>query len=227
MATIPLTWNDPLFSGLTNSSPVEVQDGGTLSNYSTTDNGPIASVLLDGSATLNDVRINSDEGVRIGGSGNINISNSYITTTGLPGDHADSIQTYVGGGGIGNVTITNSTIVASTSAQNSGMFVADGFYGTFTFNNVVFEGGPVGLKIYADAGAGHDDYVSLNNVYFVGPFQYDAFLFNEVNANIHITQWNNVRYATIVNGVLVPGALIPSPLPVEGATPPPPTPPNA
>src|ERR1035437_7315589 len=115
--TIPLTWNEPLFSGLTNSSPVEIQDGGTLSNYSTTDNGPIASVLLDGSATLNDVRINSDEGVRIGGSGNINISNSYITTTGLPGDHADSIQAY-DPGGIGNVTITNSTIVASTSNQN-------------------------------------------------------------------------------------------------------------
>ena len=92
--TIPLTWNDPLFSGLTNSSSVVIQDGGTLSNYSSTTDGPLATVQFDGSATLNNVRINSDEGVRIGGSGNITISNSYIETTGLPGDHADGIQAY-------------------------------------------------------------------------------------------------------------------------------------
>src|ERR1700681_2099854 len=112
--TIPLTWNDPLFSGLTNSNPVEIQDGGTLSNYSSTDDGGIATVLLDGSATLNDVRINSNEGVRIGGSGNITINNSFIETTGLPGDHADGVQAYSPGGS-GNVTVTNTTIVTNNS----------------------------------------------------------------------------------------------------------------
>ncbi|MGY3604052.1 MULTISPECIES: Ig-like domain-containing protein [unclassified Bradyrhizobium] len=216
MATIPLSWNDPLFSGLTNSSATVVQNGGTLSGFSTTDSGSIASVLLTGSANVDNIRVNSREGVRIGGSGDVTINDSYLQSAGVGSDHADTIQTYVGGGGKGNVTITNSTVVASLSSQNSGMFVADGYYGTFTFNNVVFEGGPVGLKIYADAGAGHDDYVALSNVYFVGPFQYDPFLFKEVSAKIHITQWDNVRYASIVNGQLVPGDLIPPPFPVEG-----------
>src|SRR6185437_13683127 len=161
MATIPLTWNDPLFNGLANSDSTEVKNGGTLSNYSTTDTGDIASVLLDGSATLNNVRINSREGVRIGGSGDINISNSYIQTAGLAGDHADGIQAY-DPGGHGNVTITNTTIVSSDDNQTSGMFIADQYSGTFTFNNVVFEGGPYALRIADDAGV--DDYVSLNNV---------------------------------------------------------------
>ena len=116
MATIPLSWNDPLFSGVTTSSSVELQNGGTLSNASITDSGSIASVLGDGSFTLNDVRINSREGVRIGGSGNINISNSYIETTGLAGDHADGIQAF-DPGGTGNVTITN---------RNAGHFGAAG-----------------------------------------------------------------------------------------------------
>src|SRR5882762_3749946 len=114
MATIPLSWNDPIFSGVTTSGAVEIRNGGSLSNASIAVNGSIASVLLDGSATLNDVRIMSDEGIRIGGSGNITINNSYIETTGLPGDHADGIQAY-DPGGTGNVTIANSTIVTNPS----------------------------------------------------------------------------------------------------------------
>jgi hypothetical protein len=67
--------------------------------------------------------------------------------------------------------------------------------------------------------------VALKDVYFVGPFEYDPLLFQEVNAHINITQWDNVRYATIVNGELVPGALISPPSPVVGgATAPTPTP---
>lgn len=220
--TIPLSWNDPMFSGLTNSGSVEIKNGGTLSNYSSTDNGSIATVLLDGSATLNNVRINSDEGVRIGGSGNITINNAYIETTGLPGDHADGIQAY-DPGGTGNVTVTNTTIVTNPSYDNDGFFIADSYSGSFTFDNVVFEGGLYGLRIASDANA---ITVALKDVYFVGPFTYGALLFQETHAPIHITEWDNVRYATIVNGQLVPGALIPSPLPVEGGTTPPPTTPN-
>jgi hypothetical protein len=219
MAGIPLSWNDPMFAGVTSSSPVTIQNGGTLSNSSITETGSLASVLGVGSFTLDGTRINSQEGVRIGGGGNVNINNSYIETTGLAGDHADGIQAYVGGGGTGNVNITNTTIVSHNQNATAGFWASGGYYGTFTFNNVVFEGGPYSLRIAADAGPGHDDYVSLNNVYFVGPFEYGALLFQQVNgSNIHITEWNNVRYATIVNGQLVPGALIPPPLPVEGGT---------
>jgi hypothetical protein len=228
--TIPLTWNDPLFSGLTNSNPVEIQYGGTLSNYSSTGDGGIATVLLDGSATLNDVHINSNEGVRIGGSGNITINNSFIETTGLPGDHADGVQAYSPGGS-GNVTVTNTTIVTNNSNDNAGFFIADNYSGTFTFDNVVFDGGLYGLRINADAGPGHTYNVALKDVYFIqGSFQYDPFLIyvppGYTGAQLNITEWDNVRWATIVNGVLVPGALIPPPQAVEGGGAPPPTAPT-
>ena len=214
MATyIPLSWNDPLFSDNVNSGSVTVPKGGTLSDVSITQTGSIASVVLAGGATLDDIRISSREGVRIGGSGNITINDAWIEATGQSGDHADSIQAYAPGSS-GIVTITNTAIVAHDNNATAGMFIADGYTGTFTFNNVMFEGGPYGLRI-ANDGPG-EDYVSLTNVYFVGPFNYGALLFQEVNAPIHITHWENVRYATIGNGVLVPGALIPPPLPVEG-----------
>ncbi|WP_213739100.1 Ig-like domain-containing protein [Bradyrhizobium sp. dw_411] len=230
MATIPLSWNDPLFSGLTNSNAVEIKNGGTLSNYSTTDEGGIASVLLDGSATLNDVRINSNEGLRIGGNGNITINNSFIETTGLPGDHADGVQAY-SPGGVGNVTVTNTTIMTNSSNDNAGFFVADSYSGTFTFDNVVFDGGLYGLRINADAGAGHTYNVALKDVYFIqGSFTYDPFLIyvpaGYGGAQLNITEWDNVRWATIENGVLVPGALIAPPQAVVGGgstTTPPPT----
>src|SRR6478752_9337801 len=183
MAAIPLSWNDPMFSGVTSSGSVTLQSGGTLSNTSITDSGDIASVVGYGSFTLDGVRINSAEGVRLGGSGDVVINNSYIETTGKSGDHADGIQAYAPGS-TGNVTITNTTIVSHNSNATAGMFVADDYNGTFTFNNVVFQGGPFGLRLNADD---KDLSVSLKDVYFVGPFQYDPILLQEVNADIHIT----------------------------------------
>src|SRR3954471_2616040 len=89
---IPLSWSDPLFSDNVNSGSVTIPKGGTLSNVSITQTGSIASVVLAGGATIDDVRISSREGVRIGGSGNITISDAYIEATGQSGDHADGIQ---------------------------------------------------------------------------------------------------------------------------------------
>ncbi|MEH2588309.1 Ig-like domain-containing protein [Bradyrhizobium sp. AZCC 1721] len=209
---IPLSWNDPLLSGVTSSSSVTLRDGGTLSYKSITDTGSTASVVGLGSFSLDHMRISSREGVRIGGDGDVTISNSYLESTGQGSDHADTIQIYAPGS-TGNVTITNTTIVAHTTAATAGMFVADDWSGTLTFDNVVFQGGPFGLRIAADA---NDISVALKDVYFVGPFGYDDILFQEVNADINITQWENVRSATIVNGELVPGELIPPPFPVEG-----------
>ena len=117
-----------------------------------------------GSFTLDHVRIDSREGVRIGGGGDITISNSYIETTGQGSDHADGIQAYAPGS-TGNVTVTNTMIVSHSTAATAGMFIADGYSGTFTFDNVVFQGGPFGLRIAADT---DDIYVSLKDVYFVG-----------------------------------------------------------
>ena len=214
MATygIPLSWDDPTFNGVTDLGVTEIPDGGSLSYASITEDGPIASVVGDGSFTLDHVRINSDEGVRVGGSGSMNISNSFIETTGLPGDHADGLQAY-DPGGTGDITITNTTIVSHDDDATGGVWIADSYSGSLTLNNVIFEGGPYGLRVAADA---QDIYVSLTNVYFVGPFAFAPFLFQNVGADVQITHWENVHYATIVNGQLVPGALIPPPEPLGG-----------
>ena len=214
MAAIPLSWNDPMFSGVTSSNAVTLKNGATLSDKSITDTGNIASVVGQGSFTVDQVRIDSREGVRLGGDGNIVINNSYIETTGTGADHADGIQAYSPGSS-GNLTITNTSIVSHNSAANAGLFIADNYGGSVTLNNVVFQGGPTGLKIYADD---QPITVALKDVYFVGPFMFDPLVIEEIRSDIHITQWDNVRYATIVNGELVPGALIKAPLPVEGGT---------
>ena len=234
MATIPLSWNDALFSDNTNSGFVNMAKPGTISNTSITHTGG-ASVAVGvhhtggGSFTLNDVRMQGNEGVDIFSGGDVYINNSYIETTGAAGDHADGIQIYAPGAH-GSLTVTNTTIVSHNQNATAGMFVADYWYGTVTLNNVVFDGGPYGLRIGNDAGAGHDQYVALKDVYFIkDSFLYSPILFQEVNAQIHITQWDNVRWATIVNGELVAGALIAPPQPVEGSpsTPTTPTAPGA
>jgi len=212
MAVAPLSWNDPIFNGVTTSSSITVKNGGSVSYKSITDTGSTASIVGQGSFTLDHVRINSREGVRIGGDGDMVINNSYIETTGVGSDHADGIQAYSPGSS-GNLTITNTTIVSHNNAATAGLFIADNYGGTVTLNNVVFEGGPYALRVHADS---QDVSLALKDVYFVGPFGYDPFLIGEYGGDIHITQWENVRYATIVNGVLVPGELIKSPFPVEG-----------
>ncbi|WP_213287217.1 Ig-like domain-containing protein [Bradyrhizobium sp. sGM-13] len=242
MATIPLSWNDPLFSDNTNSGFVNMVNPGTLSNTSITKAGG-ASVAVgvrytgSGSFTLNDVRMQGTEGVDIFSGGDVYINNSYIDTTGAAGDHADGIQVYAPGTK-GNLTVTNTTIVSHNQNATAGVFVADDrLGGDYTFNNVVFDGGPFGLRINADAGAGYTYNVALKDVYFIqGSFGSAPFLIyvppGYEGATLNITQWDNVRWATIVDGQLVPGNLIPPPQPVTGGgtgTPPssPSTPPGA
>jgi Bacterial Ig-like domain/RTX calcium-binding nonapeptide repeat (4 copies) len=212
MSSIPLSWNDPMFSNVTNSGPVVVKNGGTVSNKSISDNSDAISIVSGGSFTVDTVRVDSREAVRVGGPGDININNSYLETTGLSGDHADGIQAY-SPNSRGNINITNSAIVSHNQNATAGLWVADNYGGTVTLNNVMFEGGPYGLRLAADS---QDISVALKDVYFVGPFEYGPLLFQANSSPIHITEWDNVRYATIVNGELVPGALIPPPWAVEG-----------
>jgi hypothetical protein len=215
----PLSWNDPLFAGVADSAPVTLANGGSISGKSFTDIGFNASLQCNGSATISHVRINSREGIRIAGDDPsllVTIDRSWIEAAGVGADHADCIQPYAGPtGGRGSFTITNSTIRGYPGMTQGGVFVADNYIGTFTFENVVFWGGQVVLGIYPDVGG--DQYVSLKDVYFVGPFSFAyQFDFHDVAGHVvHFTKWENVRYATIVKGVLVPGELIPSPRPVE------------
>jgi hypothetical protein len=90
------------------------------------------------------------------------------------------------------------------------MFVADNWTGTIELTDVVFQGGPYGVRIYPDYGG--DNIIRFRNVLFVGPFGYGAFDFGNYGGHRNIFEvWENVCHATIVNGKLVPGNAIPKP----------------
>jgi hypothetical protein len=198
--------NNAVYSG---GNEIDLQDGGSVS-YKDITGAPVqtASVVCDDSCTIDHVRINSDEGIRVGGAGTVNVSNTYVDTTALPGDHADGIQAYAPGA-TGTLNMTNVTF-QTHSDGNSGMFIADGWIGSINMNNVLFIGdnGNTAFDIYPDDG---DVHVSLNNVYIVGPWLYYQFNIESTNGHsVIITQWN-VYNATIVNGALIVGSAIPCP----------------
>ena len=66
------------------------------------------------------------------------------------------------------------------------------------------------MRIEGDGGTN----ASFRNVYIepFGPEYLGPIDFQMVNGRrVNITLWDNVRFCTIVNGVIVPGALIPRP----------------
>lgn len=203
---MPLSWNDPAFANVTNSGPLTLSGGAVRSNLSITQDGSLASVCC-GSFTLNNVRISSREGIRAGG-GDINLNWVWVEAKGVSGDHADGLQCY-GPGSTGVLTVKNSTFRAYNDNATAGYFAADNWQGSHRFENVLFWGGPFGLRIPYDGGTA----VYMKNVYFVkDSFMYSAFLFDENSSgHIPILQWENVRWVTIVNGKLVLGDSIPKP----------------
>lgn len=208
-STIPLSFNDPIFTNMTTSGDVTIPDGESLSNRSITGPTPSASITATGAATITKCRVDSQEAVRVGGSGLVRIDQSWLEAEGVAGDHADVIQAYAPGS-TGTIHVTNSTLRAYNQDATAGLFVADNWTGTVRLENVVFWGGPFGLRLHSDVGG--DLHVYLKDVYFVGPFGYDPYLISgQGGTAVIIHQWENVRNATIVNGALVPGAAIPPP----------------
>lgn len=209
-STIPLTFNDPRFADTTAGNQISVANGGSVLNKSLTGEGWMAaSIVFKGAGSAKNCRVLSPEAVRIGGSGTVLIDGCYLEAKATdPKDHADTIQIYAPGDS-GVVTIKNTMIVAHNESATAGMFVADEWSGDLVFENVAFKNGPFGLRVVED---GKDVRVSLKNVYFIGPFGWDeAFLFQDVSGKIECLLWENVRHATLENGALVPGALIPKP----------------
>lgn len=188
----PLSWNDTAFKNVTNSSALTLSSGASRSDLSITDSGGLASILCQGSCSLSNIRINSREGVRCA-SGNINLNWMWVEVKGQGEDHADGLQCY-NPGGTGLVTVKNTTFRAYNVAANAGFWSADGWRGSFVFENVLFWGGPFGLRIHADGYSGAT--AKLKNVYFVrNSFGYGAF-----DMDINVAQWDNVYYVDIVNG---------------------------
>jgi hypothetical protein len=208
-ASIPLSPNDARFAKNATAKSTKVANGGMISNKRITDTGQIASIIFGNGGTAKDCCIVSREGIRIGGSGNFLIDGCYIEVNGTGDDHADGVQAYAPGSK-GVIKGRNSLIKCGQGQATAGFFVADNWTGDVDLEGFVFRGGPFGLRLHADKGG--DINVSLKDVFFVEPFKYQPFYFlNYGGGKVVIKKWENVREATIVNGVLVPGALIQRP----------------
>lgn len=204
--TIPLSYNDARFNSNTASTNVAGGSGLIVTKKSITDTGDVASIYCQGSATIDTCRVNSREGVRVGGPGLVSITNCYLEATGIGADHADVIQAYAPNS-TGTIMIRTTAIAAHPQNATAGLWIADGYQATVDLKDVVFIGGPYGFRAHPDGG---DNFISLENVYFVGPFAFGAIYLGDTAGHHNvIVKWINVRNATIVNGVLVPGTAIP------------------
>jgi hypothetical protein len=198
----PLSWDDAVFASVATSGVVSM-NGGTLTDKSITTSGQDAGqeASVKGPGTMTRVRIRSRECVRHW-KDTLTVNWCWIEPDGrnYPGDHADGIQCYGSGG---TAVIKNTTIRAYNSNAAGGYFSDDGWKGTHSFENVMFWGGPFGLHVTDIGGTS----VSLKNVYFVK----DSFGYGPYRVQIPVALWENVRWATISNGKLVPGDLIAAP----------------
>lgn len=206
--TIPTTFNDPIFANVTTFTTVTLTSGQTYTDKSSTTDGAEATIKCNGNNTLTRVRVDSAEAVRVV-AGDFLCDSCYFEAQGVAPDHADGLQCYGSGGG--TITVKNTCFRSYSNDATAGFYAADNFIATFVFENVLFNGGPYGLRIHADVGG--DQQIYLKDVYFVtGSFGNDAFYFLDYGGGACvINQWDNVRWCTIVDGVIVPGDPIAQP----------------
>lgn len=208
---IPLTAEDAIFSRNTvSNSPVTITAGKSLVYRTIEENSGNPTFTFQDNTTGSFLSGTSRETVRLGG--NTTIQYAYFESVGIPpDDHADTIQVYSPATRGKTINIKNATIKGHNDYATAGFFCSDDWGGAINFEYVVFDGGPYGCRI--DASPGCRIELRFKDVYFVdGSFGTAPFLIQDVGTGTHaILQWENVRYATIVNGQIVPGELIPQP----------------
>jgi hypothetical protein len=156
-----------------------------------------------------------------------------------PEDHADGVQAFCENV---TVEVTNSMFRTCDDARAAELIEpppnadidgygtdafrwADLSSGTIIFNNVIIYGDGRGVNIWADTGTTTIDF---ENVYFVdedptvskpdagsgqpGARQHARLAIGENGGTIVISNWTNVRLATIVGGEIIPGDIIPEPV---------------
>lgn len=226
-SAIPMTWNDARFASnkAAPNSGTGYHPTGSLNNLDWNFNPSYSSgdqpfTWEGGTLSLSKCRVDCREGPRIAAdSGTFNIDQCYINCVGKATDHADAFQAY-NPGGKGSVNITN-TCIRSYSDQaaktkygsgfvgSTAFFWADNYQGAVTFKNVLLIGGSRTVSIYVDSGTTH---VNFENVYFVpDPGQVWQTDIRSTGGSLVVDNWTNVRNATIVNGVIVPGTAVPHP----------------
>jgi hypothetical protein len=213
--TIPMSIDDPIFDNVVDSGAVTLSDGQSLTDKRMVGEfGGNQAVLMLTNNTLTRIAMSSREGPRISGGGFFDITSCWLETNGIGDDHADCIQAFAPGSN-GTLTLQNTTIRAYSAGDagpdhvgSVGVFIADGWGGKVVCDNVLFWGGQFGCRIFPDAADIHIDFI---NVFFVGPFGFSEFDIRSTGGNIIVDRWSNVRQATIVDGVIVPGNLLASP----------------
>lgn len=218
--SFPMSFNDPMFAGVTAGTVGKSYGNGQGdSNKSWANaNGGNQIITMNGNNAFSLCRVGlpTREGPRIGGSGTFSFDHCWIETNGSGADHADNIQAY-SPGSKGTLSLSNTTIRAHASSDGSGgtgsvgVFLADNWTGTFKCRNVLFWGGQFGCRAFPDTGG--DMHIDFQDVFFVGPWGFGMFsLGDSFGGHVSvIDNWTNVRQATIVNGVVVPGASIARP----------------
>lgn len=193
----PLSFDDARFANIASrTTPINIANGGSLTGMSIVENSGAPSIVCQGSCTLTGVRVDSRECLRAV-RGNLVISDSYLEATGSGDDHADVIQAYSPGSN-GTLTLRDTSIVAHNTAATAGIFVADNWKADLIdLENVMFKGGPFGLRLHADGYA--NSHLRMKNVCFVGPFGFNAMLID----GFIIDEWVNVNECVIQNGKLV------------------------
>lgn len=176
-------------------------------------NAVISNNCGSGTSTITRVRLGGDgggngnvrEGYRCAGSGTMNILQSWLEAKGEGDDHADVIQCYdPNNSPTAVMNLRNSTIRGYNTAATAGLFVADNYALELHVENVLFWGGPYGLRFHTDGRPGS---LYMKDVCFYGrsasdhSFGYNAFLINPYPPNI--AEWTNVSWCTIENGQLV------------------------
>lgn len=209
---IPMTFNDPIFArNSTAAVPRVILAGGSVSYWSIEEytESQAAAFIFQDNTQGSFLAGLSRETVRMGG--NTTIQYAYVEAIGEPGGHADTIQVYSPGTRGKTINIRNTYVKGHNTDATAGFFCSDDWGGAVNFENVVFDGAPYGCRV--DASPGCRIELTFKNVYFIeGSFGFGDFIFQEVGTGtIAILEWDNVRYATVVDGVVVPGALIPQP----------------
>lgn len=208
--TIPMSFNDAMFSAMTEyANNISLSSGADLSRMSIVNQSGTQSITCGGDNEVLYCRVDSREAVRLTSTAVVN--KCYLEATGLAeeDDHADTIQVYSPGQTGGDLTIQNSHLVAHLTAATANFFCADNWAGSIAFQDVILQGGPYGMRI--DADNAHVD-ISLNKVYFVGPFGTATHLIQDVGIGTHkVLNWTDVYEATIENGQLVVGNAISAP----------------
>lgn len=209
--SIPMSFNDPMFTNMVElTGAVALVPGQAMSKTSIQEQSGLSSIGCQGNNKIFLSRVDSRECVRVT-VGDCLIEKGYFRAISQPTDHTDGIQVFASGATGGTVTVKDTHITVSNTVDTTACFTAsDGWSGTLIFDNVLFNGGPMGLKVGVENGCHIDIY--MKDCYFANFSGSDGFIFQDVGTGTHtIHQWDNVRAATIVGNTIVPGALLTQP----------------